>query len=69
MLTILQFIVGAASLYLLFRMWRELITIASDTRKKEELSDALDKFAALYIIAKKGKEKVVTFKAKDDDDA
>lgn len=69
MLQIAQFIVSLVCLYLLFRAWGELKVISSDTRKKEELNDALDKFAELYI-AKKGKEKVAAFKtaAKDDND-
>ena len=58
----------AGGLYLIWRQLRAISEntwlISNDTRKKEELNEALDKFAALYI-AKKGKEKVVSFKTKD----
>ena len=71
MQNIVIFIILLVCLYLI---WRELkainqntYLISNDTRKKEELNDALDKFAALYI-AKKGKEKIVSFKTKDEDD-
>jgi hypothetical protein len=67
MINIAQFIVLLVCAYLLFRVWGELRVISSDTRKKEELNDALDKFAALYI-AKKGKEKVISFKTKETTD-
>lgn len=59
-------IILAIGLYLL---WRELRAIkdnteliSSDTKKKEELNAALDKFAVLYIANKK--QKVVSFKTK-----
>ena len=69
MLTWVQIIISAVGLYFLFKIWGSLkgindntFLISTDTRKKEELNDALDKFAALYIANKK--QKVVSFKTK-----
>ena len=62
-------------MYLLFRMWGELkrisdytFLISSDTRKKDELNDALDKFAQIYLDTRKDKKKIVAFKVRDEDD-
>jgi hypothetical protein len=56
-------------------MWGELkrisdytFLISSDTRKKDELNDALDKFAQIYLDTRKDKKKIVAFKVRDEDD-
>ena len=49
-------------LVMLYLCYRELKTIAQDTRKKEEISDALDKLALLMGEKEK---KIVKFAAKE----
>jgi hypothetical protein len=53
---------------MLWLVLKQLRLIASDTQKKEDLNDALDKFGALVMGEREKKKKIVAFKAKDDDD-
>ena len=62
----INYIFYAAQIFFIWLCLKELKTISSDTRKREELADALEKFAALYSSGTK--KKVVSFKAKADDE-
>ena len=62
MLNILQFLLLVGLTYIGFMCYKKLVIIARETETKEELRDAIDKFAAL---AGEKKTKVVAFRAKN----
>jgi hypothetical protein len=65
MIAILQFLCTAVLTYVGWRCYAKLCVVARDTESKEELTDAIEKFAAL---AGEKKGKVVAFRAKPKDD-
>jgi len=65
MIAILQFLCTAVLTYVGWRCYAKLCVVARDTESKEELTDAIEKFAAL---AGEKKGKVVAFSAKPKDD-
>jgi hypothetical protein len=58
----INFVFFAIIAGLLWLMLRELKIIASDTQKKADLTDAMDKFAAIYLADKE--KKMIAFKAR-----
>lgn len=62
---ILQWFFWAAEIFFLWQIWSTLKIIARDTQSREELSDTIEKFAAL---AGEKKDKIVAFRAKKKDD-
>lgn len=66
MLSIIQLFILAGILYFAFIGAGMLKVISEDTKKKEELNDALEKFGTLIMEQKK--KKVVRFTAKSDED-
>jgi hypothetical protein len=68
MITIIQIVLSAANIYLIFLCLGQLKTIASETNKKEDLTNAMDRFAEIYL--KEKKKKIISFAAADkkDDD-
>ena len=64
----INYILEIVNIFILWLVLGQLKLIASDTQKKEDLNDALEKFAALYVADKEKKKKVVAFKVKDEEE-
>lgn len=60
----INYILSVGQIFILWLVLKELKLISSDTQKKEDLNNALDKFAALYLDAKE-KKKTVAFKIRE----
>lgn len=58
----INYILSIAQIFVLWLLLKELKIIASDTQKKADLTDAMDKFAAIYLEDKK--KKTIAFKAR-----
>jgi hypothetical protein len=65
MSAIISIIFSAASTLLIWLCLKKLDIISRDTRSRDELADAIDKFAALAGAAK---SKVVAFRVKEKND-
>lgn len=48
---IIGLIIPLAQLYLLFRIWRSVATMADESDRKKELNDNIKKFAAMFAEA------------------
>ena len=64
----INYILEIVNIFILWLVLGQLKLIASDTQKKEDLNDALEKFAALYVADKEKKKKVVAFRVKDEEE-
>ena len=64
----INYILEIVNIFILWLVLGQLKLIASDTQKKEDLIDALEKFAALYVADKEKKKKVVAFRVKDEEE-